>query len=310
MNVLDLLSSTSKSTIKNVIKPSLEDQCPNLALVRKYLGNFIVGQEPVPDCEINYELGYVYDPLYKAKDWLCSNYNMGDEWLINKLSNFTGELPIGTRRFLFWSQKAIDPWNSDKYTTSTGDCANFIGWNYEELLLYNQYKDACVNKDWASFIVAQSNTIEAGLEEYGVKPEVMEYEPIPEELLNLQLRDYFKYDVLESIGANPGRGYEIKDVYKYNCDVGDFKGFEFYTFKRAEQRGFDSCFEYGNPEITFQYEKSIIKRVEAYNFWSAFGTREVNAKTCFDLYNWICRHGAINCVGVDLWLTDGYGQLY
>jgi hypothetical protein len=45
----------------------LESQCPNLDLVRKHIKAFRMDMKPLPDCEINWNLGYVYDPEFRSK---------------------------------------------------------------------------------------------------------------------------------------------------------------------------------------------------------------------------------------------------
>lgn len=102
MNILDFINnqsfednqedSSSMTPLEAFHKEcdELESLCPNLDIVRNHIKAFRfvydengsnVGVQPMlPDCEINYDLGYVYDPQFRSKYWIVKfgHYKKGD----------------------------------------------------------------------------------------------------------------------------------------------------------------------------------------------------------------------------------------
>ena len=120
MNILDFINNLPQQANKAVVKPNVEDQCPNLDVVRKHLKQYVLDQPALPDCEINYDLGYVYDPLFKIKDWYCDEHNLDDRRTVLRLSK-SGGIANPQRAFAACCRGYIeDHWNTRKYLDEQG----------------------------------------------------------------------------------------------------------------------------------------------------------------------------------------------
>jgi hypothetical protein len=290
MNVLDFINNLPKQADKAVVKPNIEDQCPNLDVVRKQLKQYVLDQPALPDCEINYDLGYVYDPLFKIKDWYCDEYNLDDRRTVVRLSKSNG-IANPQRAFSACCRGYIeDPWNTRKYLDEQGNPVVSPGCSIMELKVFNDYRKACKTKDWQGFIASQARVIKKNIMSLDTSSQY-KFEKLDEELINLQLKNYYQIDVMKELRRDMGWVYEKDRTVEYHCDVGKFKGFEFYTFKKTDVRQPEYCYgPWGCPDNITRYEINIIREMENYKFWSTFGTRSIDAQTCFELYVWTIRH--------------------
>lgn len=290
MNILDFINNLPQQANKAVVKPNIEDQCPNLDVVRKHLKQYVLDQPALPDCEINYNLGYVYDPLFKIKDWYCDEYNLDDRRTVLRLSK-SGGITNPQRAFAACCRGYIeDPWNTRKYLDEQGNPVVSPGCSIMELKVFNDYRKACKTEDWQGFIASQARVIKKNITSLNTSSQYV-YEKLDEELINLQLKNYFQIDVMKELRGDIGRVYEKDRIVEYHCDVGSFKGFEFYTFKKTAVKDPEYCYgPWGCPDNVLRYEINIIREMENYKFWSTFGTRSIDSQTCFELYVWTIRH--------------------
>lgn len=246
MSILDFINSNDAPKSNNVGRDplkaffdecdELESQCPNLELVRKHIRAFRLDMPMLPDCEINYDLGFVYDPEFRAKYWLyktgkCSN---GEEYVPSEYRK-PWNAEINTRpNCMVWDKYSHNgytcladfllecrgyneaPW---KYKRSKDDNENV---HYiEDFLLF---MDCCKNKDWKPYFKQHLANIKEQAKLAQTKKRATDRasfvpDPNTEEKLRDYMKNYFQVQVLNQLVWTVVTDYyEPKYLYTYEKD--------------------------------------------------------------------------------------------
>lgn len=226
MSILDFINSNDAPKSNNVgydpLKAffdecdELESQCPNLELVRKHIRAFRLDMPMLPDCEINYDLGFVYDPEFRAKYWLyktgkCSN---GEEYVPSEYRK-PWNAEINTRpNCMVW-----DKYSHNGYTCLADfllECRGYneAPWKYkrgkddnenvhyiEDFLLF---MDCCKNKDWKPYFKQHLANIKEQAKIAQTKKRATDRasfvpDPDTEEKLRDYMKNYFQVQVLNQL---------------------------------------------------------------------------------------------------------------
>ena len=274
------------------------NNCPNLEIVRKQLKQYIINQPPVPDCEINYELGYMYDPLYEIKDWYCNQYNIGTDKYTG-VFKYMGVLPKNNRlTFNIYCRGYIhDPWDLDKNIDVRGEPLVRPGCSLHNLKMFADYKKCCKNKDWKTFTDKYIKWADSYFQIYSTKT-TPNMDKIDDEILIKQIRNYYQLDVMTELLKNPRRKTIIDETITCNYSFSKYNGFVFNTYKITD--GFKEHYCYGiyaDPLRPFKYEISVAKDQHDILFKNIFENHSINAEFCFELYIWLLRR-SVTKIGI------------
>ena len=244
MNVLDFINQNKVSTASAVLSPreqffkdcsDLEAQCPNLALVRRYINAKARDQAALPDCEINYELGFVYDPKFMVREWHTRNV---DKVVYN--SRRSERLENRRRRNITKQEYLLScfgynwqPWNCRMDSYYDDDTSGVLKEEFEV------YKKCCEQKDWYGYIQHNIKYIENSVAAYVGKTCEFEFPDNWDEILTGQLRNYYKIDVMNELVWRTRnlklwlyrRKFTEEPATEFRCEIGKhFRGFTYKTF--------------------------------------------------------------------------------
>jgi hypothetical protein len=248
MNVLSFINQnklSSASAAKTVVVDpreqffkdcsELEAQCPNLALVRRFINTKARDQDALPDCEINYELGFVYDPKFMVREWHRRNVDKvvydsrGSEQLVNRRRrNITKQEYLLSCFGYNWQ-----PWNCRMDSYYDDDTSGVLKKEFEV------YKQCCEKKDWFGYIQHNIKYIENSVARYVGKPCEFEFPSNWDEILTGQLRNYYKIDVMNELVWKTKnlklwlyrRKFTEEPATEFHCELGKyFRGFSYKTF--------------------------------------------------------------------------------
>lgn len=251
MSILDFINSNDAPKSNNVGRDplkaffdecdELESQCPNLELVRKHIRAFRLDMPMLPDCEINYDLGFVYDPEFRAKYWLyktgkCSN---GEEYVPSEYRKPWNAEILSRPNSMVWDKYGVDgyknladfllecrgyneaPWKykrvGSKYTRSGTSNVHYI----EDFLLF---MDCCKNKDWKPYFKQHLANIKEQAKIAQTKKRATDRasfvpDPDTEEKLRDYMKNYFQVQVLNQLVWTVVTDYyEPKYLYTYEKD--------------------------------------------------------------------------------------------
>lgn len=271
------------------------NNCPNLEIVRKQLKQYIINQPPVPDCEINYELGYMYDPLYEIKDWYCEHYNIGDENYAKWVGN-TKNLPKSEQLGfnIFCRGYIYDPWNIEKNVDIEGKPLIRPGCCLKVLRMFYDYRECCKNKDWKTFVDSYIKWTDRYFQRYPVTNTTIR-DKIDDEILTKRIRNYYQLDVMDELLWGT-----IRKIFKrktiedevitcnYKFDI--YNGFKFTIYKRIDKFDDGYCYGiYADPMELYRYERDVVKEQNTNRFRSIYENHPIDAELCFELYIWILR---------------------
>ena len=245
MNVLDFINQNKVSTASAVLSPreqffkdcsDLEAQCPNLALVRRYINTKARDQAPLPDCEINYELGFVYDPKFMVREWHRRNVDN----VVYKKTREINELENRRRRNITKQEYLLScfgynwqPWKWRMDTYRDDDSSGMLKKEFEI------YKRCCEQKDWYAYIHYNIKYIENNVATYVGKSCDFEFPDNWEEIITGQLRNYYKIDVMNELVWRTRnlklwlyrRKFTEEPATEFRCEIGKhFRGFTYKTF--------------------------------------------------------------------------------
>lgn len=271
------------------------NECPNLEIVRKQLKQYIINQPPVPDCEINYELGYMYDPLYEIKDWYCNHYDIGDKYYCKWLNN-TKITPKNERLGfnIFWRGYIHDPWNVEKNVDIQGNPLIRPGCSLQLLRMFYDYKECCKKKDWKTFVDKHIKRLNFFIHSRPINNTEIR-DKINDDILMKRIRNYFQLDVMsELLWRSRRKIFRRKTVVdetitcNYKFDI--FNGFKFTIYKTTDEFCDDYCYGiYTDPMCPFRYEIDVVREQNTNRFRNIYENHTVNAQFCFELYIWILR---------------------
>lgn len=229
----------------------LESQCPNLALVRKHIKAFRMDMKPLPDCEINWNLGYVYDPEFRSKYWYykqgCTDKDEEGNMFSNPISRSKARLPQKPRGYIaeleFRGYREF-PWKTA--CKQFDECLGIQCYRYDEnrsrksinekentgkwcLEVHNycQWYNlmmCCKNKNWMPFIKQNLTYIKEQSPKINKESQLYEgFEMIGdwEKIMTDHMKCYYKVMVMREL-----RWSQIKDLQGY-----DLPKFRKYTVK-------------------------------------------------------------------------------
>lgn len=283
------------------------NDCPNLEIVRKQLKQYIINQPPVPDCEINYELGYMYDPLYEIKDWYCNYYDIGDKYYYTELHNHMHDIQMNSRLSfnVYCRGYVYDPWNVEKNVDIRGKPIIRPGCTLKELRMFYDYKECCRNKDWKTFADKYTKRVDYYFQIHSTKT-ITNIDRIDEDILTKQIQNYYQLDVMTELLKKPRRKTIIDETITCNCNFGKFSGFRFNTFKITNEFDSDYCYGiYGDPMYPFRYEFDVVRDQIDVRFKNIFENHPIDAEFCFELYIWLLRHSSTK-IGLSDVPNDSY----
>lgn len=278
------------------------NNCPNLEIVRKQLKQYIINQPPVPDCEINYELGYMYDPLYEIKDWYCEHYNIGTDKYTG-IFKYIGFLPKNNRlTFNIYCRGYIhDPWNVDKNIDVRGEPLVRPGCSIHNLRMFRDYRECCKNKDWKTFVDKYIKWADRYFQCHPVITTIIR-DKIDDDILTKQIRNYYQLDVMNEMrwktirritfrSIKTSKRKQIIDetiICNYKFDI--YNGFKFNIYKKTDEFSNDFCYGiYADPMYPFRYEKDVVREQTDIRFKNIYENHPIDAQFCFELYIWILR---------------------
>ena len=262
------------------------NNCPNLEIVRKQLKQYIINQPPVPDCEINYELGYMYDPLYEIKDWYCNQYDIGNKYyyfrLLNNVENMVDNDCIDFN--IFCRGYIHDPWNVNKYIDLRGKPLIRPGCSLRNLRMFYDYKECCLNKDWKSFVDKYKNRLDFYIRLRPIK-NIENSIKIDDDILTKQIRNYYQLDVMHELLQRPRRKIIKDETITCNCGFNIYNGFSFNIYKSIDGSSYDYCYGIcADPMRPFNYEIDVVRDQTVNRFRNIYENQPIDAKYCFELY--------------------------
>ena len=266
------------------------NDCPNLETVRKQLKQYIINQPPVPDCEINYELGYMYDPLHEIKDWYCNHYNIGTDKYQGIGDYMYAPSTDNQINFNIYCRGYIhDPWNVDKYFDERGKPLVQPGCPIQLLYMFADYKKCCKNKDWKTFVDKYIKRLDFFIQFRSIKNTEIR-DKIDDEILMKQIRNYYQLDVMTELLGKPRRKTIIDKTITCNYKFDIFNGFRFTIYKTTNEYSNDYCYGiYADPMEPFRYEIDVVREQNTNRFRNIYENRPIDSQFCFELYIWILR---------------------
>lgn len=250
MSILDFISQSAvANTVSNTPQTpleafqcecdKLESKCADLDLVRRAINlkTFDFKLDEM-DYKINYDLGFVYDPLFRVREWHTQE-------LSKKVHSVT--YPDQKQDHFIHKRElnpVLDDWlvacrgYNDKPWYKPMECRydnDFNGWFKQHYLFYKQ---CCLRQDWQGFVTHHLTYIQSNLKKYLGQNVDFEVPSNWFDIITGHLKNYFKIDVMgELLWRRKNlklyrhfRTYTEEEPTKFECCIGKFKGFQYKTY--------------------------------------------------------------------------------